>query len=89
MIETKLKGYFIMMQCEKKTQLITDFGNYDVERIEKIMKKFVLNGEHNNELYEMFKEWVEKCGMTVAIANELILYSTVFPLRFYMSLHKN
>ena len=89
MIKTKLKGNVIMMKCEKKTQLITDFGDYDVERIEKLLEKFVLHGEYNDELYEMFKEWAEKCELDLKISTESVMYSSIFPLRFYMSLRKN
>lgn len=77
-----------MLKCDKTTQMIMDFGDWNIDELVPMLERFVLNGEYNDTLYECFREWVRECSLDLKMGSELILYSTVFPLRVFMSINR-
>lgn len=74
------------MKVDKITMLITDFENIDTEKLLDDVDKLVFSGEITHFLRGVFEVWRNQCDLDDR--QGLLVISTVFPLRIYMSIAK-
>jgi hypothetical protein len=72
------------MKVNKTTLNIEDFGTIDKNKLKIEIDKLVYNGNISGYIREIFLEWMSQTGLNPN--QELLIISTVFPMRVYSSL---
>ena len=76
----------VVMKVNKYTMLVEYFGGYDVNHIEYLLERFIMNDDNSTYLADFFDEWRIQCGLSTD--QSLCCQKTVFPYRVLLSILK-
>lgn len=72
------------MKINVDTMLIDDFEDVNKDELVFMLKKMIIKGKIDEELWAIFDEWRIACGLDNK--QRLLLMSTAFPQRMLLSL---
>jgi len=72
------------MKINTETMLVKDFEGTNKDELQFLLKKMIVGGKIDEELWPIFDEWRNACG--IDDRQRLILISTAFPQKMLLSL---
>ena len=72
------------MKINAETMLVEDFEDTNKDELQFLLKKMIVRGKIDEELWIIFDEWKNACG--IDDRQRLLLVSTTFPQKMLLSL---